>query len=379
MLRALAIGLMAISGLAQAVNYPVVVNGPTLLIPVTPFSNMASGYQATNPGFRAILKDSSGDFVAGGAMTMDAVIKGYSDDASQGSAYGQLVLKVDIEEAANRLAAGNFKGTLSICMAKDANVAVSAATCKSLGGNLHGERPFQWIDKQVDYTVADNGDISITRYHGSTGEGGTSRQLALSVFHPAYGFAAPGKAFKDYQSPLVLDIDRSGTLDLVNVWAKHPVIRTDLNGTGDKVRTGWVKPNDGILFLDDGSGCAANGTRFFGEYTLSKDGSRTYENGFVALADLLDKKKTGRVIAAEHPNLKIWLNKRQDGICHPDEVVPASKHVREISVAYQTHENPGLNEDNEVRLTGHYVGTNGKKYLIGDVWFKQRRNDVAKN
>jgi hypothetical protein len=47
--------------------------------------------------------------------------------------------------------------------------------------------------------------------------------------------------------------------------------------------------------------------------------------------------------------------------------------VREISLSYQTHEKVALNQDNEVRLTGSYVGTDGKSHLVGDVWFKQRR------
>lgn len=349
-------------------------------IPITPFSNMASGYQATNPGFRAIIRSVSGDFVAGGPLTIDSVIRGTSDDASSGSAYGKLILRVDMEDSYPGISAGlmkgTFKGVLSICMAQDPDSAISNTQCKDLKGNIHPDRPFQWLNKPIDFKV-DNGAITITKYYGETGDGGTSQQLSLAVFHPAYGFAAPGKAFKDYQSPLVLDLNFNNKMDLVNVWNEKSPVRFDLNGTGALVRTGWVQPKDGLLFWDNGSGCVKNGTEFFGEYTGSKDGERTFENGFKALAAKLDPNGTGKVVAKNFPQLKIWRDAGKDGVCKTNEVVAAHKFVKEIHLAYVTHENVKLNEDNEVRLTGKFIGVDGKSHLIGDVWFKQRRNEVA--
>ena len=373
MLHKFALGVAIATSVAQAevVN---LVQYNTMEIPITPFSNMASGYQATNPGFRAILKSSSGEFVAGGDLTIDAVIKGYSDDASKGSAYGRLVLVMDVTDAhpgvGDGTMSGRHTGTLSICMARDVESPVNRTECQSLSGNIHPERPFQWLDKKVDFVV-ESGGIKITKYYGNTGEGGTSQQLSLAAFHPAYGFAAPGKAFKDYQSPLVLDLDGNGKLDLVNVWDEKTAIRFDLNGSGQKVRTGWVKGQDGLLFWDSGSGCAKNGTEFFGEYTHSKKGELTYANGFEALASV-----TGGKIS---PKLKVWRDRNQDGICQKAEVVAAKRVMRSISLQYETIANPGLTEDNEIRLTGHFVGLDGKQHLVGDVWFKQRRKEVAKH
>lgn len=358
-------------GAVQLVDYK------SIHIPITPFSNMASGYQATNPGFRAILHSSGGQFLAGGPLTIDAVIRGRSDDASQGSAYGRLVLNVD-RVACNpslcmNLMSGKFEGRLSICMAKDPASRIEETECKDLRGNIHPERPFQWIDKPVEFEVRD-GHVTITRFIGYTGEGGTSRQLALAVYHPAYGFAAPGKAFKDYQSPLVLDLDGNGRLDLLNVWSDERVVRFDMNGSGQKVRTGWTSPSDGLLFIDDGSGCVKDGTQLLGEYTGSKDGKRTYENGFEALAARFDLNRTGRVVTSEHPSLKIWRNWGADGVCRPAEVYPASQFAKEIRTDYGSGETT-LNEDNEVRLIGSYVANDGTARKIADVWFKQRWND----
>jgi hypothetical protein len=349
--------------------------------PITPFSNMESGFQATDPGFRAFIKAADGKtFVAGGPLTMDAVMAGRSDDASQGSAYGKLILHMSeavFPMLAHRQASrGTNHGYLSICMAADTNAPINQTTCKSIGGN-ESDRPFQVIDKEIDYTFDAAGNITITKYYGSTGDGGTETQLSLAVFHPAFGFAAPGKAFKDYQSPLVLDLDHNGQLDLVNVWDDQRPISFDLNGTGSRVRTGWVKGTDGLLFIDNGTGCVTDGTQFLGEYTGAVAGKRTFRNGFEALARKFDPQGTGRVVVAEHPELMIWRNTAQDGVCKKSEVFPASRFVREIAVGYQVVPDVKLTEDNEIRLTGTYLGTDGVNHLVGDVWFKQRRHAVA--
>lgn len=364
---------MAHAGVIPLISYN------QLEIPVTPFSNMASGYQATNPGFRAVLRSEDGDFIAGGEMNMDAVIRGRSDDASSGSAYGRLVLSVDVQEAfpsvSSGVMSGTYRGKLSICMAKDDKASIQSTECKSLGGNIHPERPFQWIDKPVEFSVS-NGNIKITKYSGSTGEGGTSQQLSLAVFHPAFGFAAPGKAFKDYQSPLVLDLDGNGELDLVNVWADAPIVRFDLSSGGQKFRTGWVRSTDGFLFDGRKNACVTNGSQLLGEFTGSLDGKPTYENGFKAL-EAIFAHGSNRLDVKTDDGLRIWRDKNQDGVCTAEETEPAAKAVRSISLVYKTISHPPLVEDNEIRLIGSYVGQDGKERRIGDVWFKQRRNDWA--
>jgi hypothetical protein len=351
---------------------------PTMVLPVTPFSNMENGYQATNPGFRVILKTQSGVFIAGAPLTMDAVINGTSDDASEGTAYGKLNLNITLPDpspALGMLMDGAYTGTLSICMAQDSTVPMESTVCQDLGSSSDG-RPFQWLNKSVSFTVA-QGNVQITQYVGDTGDGGTAQQISLSTFHPAFGFAAPGKAFKDYQSPLVFDLNNDGKLNLVNVWNDKKPIFFDLNGSGQKVRTGWVDGADGILFVDNGSGCAQNGSQFFGEYTKSQNGKKTFKNGFDALAQTYHLKADGKVVMAEHPELKIWRNTAQDGICKLSEVFPASRFIKEMPLSFEQVKDVKLTADNEIRLIGNYLGQDGKKHLVGDVWFKQRRNPNA--
>jgi hypothetical protein len=352
-------------------------------IPITPFSNMASGYQAINPGFRAVLRSEGGEFIAGGDMNIDAVLKGSTDDASRGSAYGKLVLKLNLADAypgiVSGLMQGKYKGRLSICMAKDPKSEMNETECKNLTGNIHPNRPFQWLDKPVEFEVQD-GNVRITRYFGSVGEGGTSEQISLAVFHPAFGFAAPGKAFKDYQSPLVLDLSGNDRFDMVNVWDESPKVRFDFSGEGQRIRTGWVRPQDAFLFWDEGTGCVLDGRSLLGEFTDSNSGEKTFENGFEAL-----RKKTklsalvSSVEVARFPQLKLWQDKNQDGVCQTSEVTSASVKVKSISLKYKTIQNPKLQDDNEVRVVSSFETTTGKRLKIADIWFKLRRNSLAGN
>ena len=114
-----------------------------------------------------------------------------------------------------------------------------------------------------------------------------------------------------------------------------------------------------------------------GEYTNSRDGKRTFANGFDALAKLFAAKNSNRVILSQHPELKVWRNAAQDGVCKSSEVFPAASFAKEIQLTYEKVSHPKLTQDNEIRLVGRYLGTDLKLHLVGDVWFKQRRNTNA--
>lgn len=349
----------------------------TMLVPVTPFANMASGYQATNPGFKAILRDRDGRVIASGPLTMDSVIDGYNDDATRGSAYGRLVLSVTLTKLdLQRETRGEQSGSLSICM----EAGDDSDRCSSLGGNIHPERPFQWIDKDVSWSV--NGDtIKIEHYSGWTGEGGTPYQVALAVYHPAFAFAAPGKAFKDFQSPLVLDLNDDGRIGLTDVWNDKEPVLFDLAGDGQALRTGWVDPQDGILALDvDGNGVIDSGRELFGEHTkLACCGvSEPFLNGFLALAKL-DTDNDGKITAKDQrfADLRVWQDFNHDGVSQKDELSSlAQKNITTLSLGFAptaAADHALTVFDNEVRLSGSYTKATGEHHLMADVWFKQRR------
>ncbi len=344
-----------------------------LLFAVTPFANMASGYQATNPGFVAILRNESRQTIAAGWLTMDAVVDGYSDDASRGSAYGRLVLNVKLQHMA---AQGSGQGALSICMSENPEAPMAQQSCRELGGNLHPERPFQYIDMPVSYEATGNGEVRVGGFRGDTGEGGSSEQIALAVYHPAFAFAAPGKAFKDFQSPLVLDLDMDGQLNLVDVWDETKAVRFDLECTGTAQRTGWVAAQDGLLAMDlNGNGRIDDGGELFGEYSQVGPNTKKYKDGYQALATL-DANGDGVIDArdGEFGKLLIWQDRNQDGVTQKGELKTLAQHgITALPLAHRDlGVKPSIVAGNEVRLIGTFR-RGAEEFMMGDVWFKQRR------
>lgn len=311
-------------------------------------------------------------------------MRGHSDSASAGTAYGRLVLNVPLTWMAPDLETGRMdgvgQGSLSICMAADKNAPLEASSCKSLSGNLHPERPFQWIDKGVSYRVA-AGKVTVERYSGATGEGGTPTQIALAVFHPAYNFAAPAKAFKDYQSPLVIDLDGNRQIDLLSVHdLKHKVL-FDLTGDGGVSRTGWVAPGDALLALDaNGNGTIDSGRELFGQHSMAAGPvaySREdclFDNGFVALGHY-DSNLDGRIDAQDpvFGKLLVWRDRNSDGKSQASELSKLSEAgIASISLTWKPMASTSHASENEIRETSFITMKDGARREIVDVWFKQQ-------
>jgi len=361
----------------------------SLHIPITPFANMERGYQATNPGFRAVLKDQSGRVIAAGPMTMDAVINGKSGDAARGVAYGRLVLNVPLEYVGTQIQAGRSgegQGTLSICMAEDQAAPFEQTKCRRLssGGIGDSSRPFQYFDRGVTYSISRDNQITISRFSGNFGDGDSPHQAALSVYHPAFAFAAPGRAFKDFQSPLVLDLSGTGNLDLIDVWDDTYQVHFDLDGDGRKVRTGWIGANAGLLVLDvGGKGTISSGRQLFGEFSAvvgkpTAAGEQTFDNGFLALAQY-DDSGNRRIDENDdvYSKLRVWRDLNHDGISQESELFTLEElGIVAINLHYERRAPEGQAElvaDNEVRLFSTYETKDGKQHKIADVWFKVRR------
>jgi hypothetical protein len=322
---------------------------------------------------------------------MDAVINGENDDASRGSAYGRLVLKVGLKYLEGSLAAGSASGgsgKLSICM--DRNSRHDESNCERLTSDIDAsDRPYQWFDMPVNWS-ANGPEIKIERYLAQTGEGGTSQQIALSVYHPAYGFAAPGKAFKDYQSPLVFDLGQNQKFDLIEVWDDAAPVSFDITGSGSKFRTGWVQGSDALLVLDiNGNGVVDSGVELFGEYshkaarqhpekTSALKGS--FANGFAALAQY-DHDFNGRIDAKDQvfAKLRLWKDQNRNGQTEPGELISLKDaSIVSIGLAWKSTDvngSPLMVAGNEVRMISSATLSNGRKMMVGDVWFLQRRSD----
>jgi len=118
------------------------------------------------------------------------------------------------------------------------------------------------------------------------------------------------------RDPLILDLDGDG-LETVGADDADAVM-FDHDGDGVKAKSGWIKPDDGLLVLDrNGNGTIDNGGELFGDSTRKQDGTLA-KDGFDALADL-DSNGDGVVDANDErfAELRVWRDLNSDGIRRP--------------------------------------------------------------
>lgn len=343
---------------------------------ITPFSNMEHGWHIFEPGYRAVCADSQG-VVASSVLTIDAAINGETTDGR--GAYQALIIRPEL----NFLRSGASSGSCEMVICKDSNVSQPSAraNCQDVrsvtGGDQERALSFR---NQVQYQVRGE---TITLQTGAPG---------LSAWHPAFGFAAPAKAFKDYQSPLVLDMNGDGVLNLVDVWDDRGdlknLVRFDMAMDGRAYPTGWVSKSDAFLVVDrNRNGLIDNASELFGEYFRGDVlGPKTYRSGFEALATY-DLNKDGRVDPRDpaFAELRLWFDRNQNGVSEKSELVSLiDSGVHGIGLAFKDMRLPNgeyaLTAGNEVRLVGSFFKRDGSEHVVADVWFKLRRNaDQANN
>ena len=337
---------------------------------IIPFSNMEHGWHVFEPGYRAVCSDSSG-VVSTAKLSIDAAINGETTDG-KGAFQGLIIRPVT-----QYLRAGATSGTceLTICLDQNADKPNAAADCKNVTSLVGGEGERALSHKgSASYIV--KGD-KISLQSGSPG---------LSAWHPAFGFAAPEKSFKDYESPLVLDLNGDGQLSLTDVWDEKTsvkaLVRFDMALEGHPTPTGWVNRQDAFLAMDkNGNGKIDNASELFGEYTNAEVlGPKTFKNGFEALANF-DENHDGIVDTKDknYGKLLVWTDKNQNGSSDPGELKSLTAHaINSISLTYKDLRTSSgsfpMIAGNEVRFSGSYTKANGKTHAISDVWFKQRRH-----
>lgn len=363
--------------------------------PVTAFSNMEKGWHITDAGYRAILKNGSGKIIAAGKMTIAAASKGKRDDGA-GGAYTVLVLEIDLGYVGAEVASGSGsggQGTISFCQAVNPKAALDKSECKDTAGGVsnnggeNDDRQYKIIDCSVSYQIQSAGTVRLSNY-GCPGGEGTAAAPAVSLHHPAYGAAAPQKSFKDYQSPLVFDLDGNGRLDLIDAFDDTKPVMFDIMGIGKKSRSGWVEAQDAMLVLDvNGNGKIDDGRELFSEFSWVRGNpedraAKRFYNGFAAL-NQYDDNEDGKIDARDpvFAEARIWRDLNRDGTSDANELKTlAESGIAEISMAYEKTSNTNnwpVVAGNDVKLLSTYKTTAGETRQIADVWFRQRRNTEA--
>jgi len=173
--------------------------------------------------------------------------------------------------------------------------------------------------------------------------------------------------------PLTLDLDNDG-LELTPTSSVSP--RFDIDGDFYAERTGWVRPDDGILVRDlNGNGRIDDVTEMFGSKA----------SGFAALA-LLDGNQDGKVDAGDNGlanfngddvvdttdtigSLKVWRDLNEDGVTDAGELFSlADLGIVSISVGATEQESLFAN-GNQIAAIGTFTRSDGSTGSIADVWY----------
>lgn len=331
---------------------------------ITPFVNMEHGIHVFEDGYRAVCADQQG-VVASSIMSIDAAIDG--EPAEGQGAYDGLIIRPQLQY----LRPGATSGSCQMTICLDGNIANASApaACKDVQSFFRedSERAIDFKGN-VRYQVA-NGGISL-----QTGAPG------LSAYHPVFAFAAPNKAFKDFQSPIVLDLNGDGTYSLTDSADRRRVTRFDMTNEGRVTRTGWVDARDGFLAMDlNGNGRIDNGGELFGEYFGGTTrGPKTFHDGFEALASL-DGNRDGVIDArdAAYFTMVVWTDANQDGVTQSGELRGlANVGVKSVMVngtPMGRRDHFPMIAGNELRMSGHWIATDGSTRDLADVYFRARR------
>ena len=242
-----------------------------------------------------------------------------------------------------------------------------------------GERPINWAPKRVEFSTLADGSLEVK--NKAWGNGGNV-QFGISMDHAKNmtAHAADKNLFVDASSPLVLDINRNGKLDLIDVKDRKHDIRFDHTGAKLGLPSGWVLPGDGLLVLDiNGNGKIDSGRELFGEYSHSlkpvdKWSTTHFDHGFSALAQY-DSNKDGKVDSADKifKKLRIWRDKNSNGRSEKGELSTLDAiGIASLNLKYEmtgTPHNFRRVAGNEVPYLGDFRWKDGKWGEMSDVWF----------
>lgn len=171
------------------------------------------------------------------------------------------------------------------------------------------------------------------------------------------GVTVPFGEGENASSPLVLDVDGSGTIELAALNGSGSVM-WDIDQDGFLEASAWVTGGDGLLCIDLNSDGVINdhGELFGGT------------NGYVTLA-AYDSNSSGAITSADSQfgSLRVWIDDNADGYSQATELhTLLSLGITSISTAYSTvsYEIAG----NEIKYESTFV-MNGNTYTSVDAFF----------
>jgi hypothetical protein len=117
-------------------------------------------------------------------------------------------------------------------------------------------------------------------------------------------------------TPIIFRLSAPAPLE--HLLEPQKIVSFDLGGTGRPQRYRWLRPDTGILVWDPAhEGRIVSGHQLFGSVSFHM----FWANGYRAL-DALDDSRDGELRGDELRGLAVWLDRNQNGVSDPGEVVP---------------------------------------------------------
>lgn len=169
-------------------------------------------------------------------------------------------------------------------------------------------------------------------------------------------------AGENQKDPLVLDLDHSGTIDLISLAAATGYF--DHDGDGFSEATGLVAAEDGYLALDLNSNSQIDAGELFGTASV---------NGFTHLAQY-DSNDDGQINAEDAiwSDLIIWQDHNENGYSEGDELYTLAAHDI-IAISLTSSSGGTTNQGHSILNTGSFTvdtGSGTANYTIHEVGFQ---------
>ncbi|MER2514793.1 MAG: calcium-binding protein, partial [Nitrosomonas ureae] len=169
----------------------------------------------------------------------------------------------------------------------------------------------------------------------------------------------------DTVSPLVFDLDDSGTIELKSL--ANSTTYWDIDADGFAEHSGWVTGGDGLLSIDlNEDGIINDNTELFGNST-------GYANGFAALASY-DLNHDGLIDTSDavFEDLIMWIDANENGYSEDTEIYTLAD-LDIISINLNATEVSQTNQGHSVTHTSTFTVDTGSgldNRAVHDVWFQ---------
>ncbi len=250
------------------------------------------------------------------------------------------------QELANRLANGDMKvNQPHFADSTDDEYSAPQEQADKANAELHKD----WLDEYRPDWDRDDPHEPFGPWHDSS---------APEPYGPwVPGVTTPFGEGENAASPIVLDIDASGTIELVALNGTGSVM-WDIDEDGFREASGWITGGDGLLSIDLNSDGIINdhGELFGGT------------NGYVTLA-AYDTNSSGSITSADADfgDLLVWVDSNADGFSQSGELhTLSSLGITSISTSYSTVSYAIAG--NEIKYESTFV-MNGNTYTSVDAFF----------